>query len=175
MKIGILALQGSFAEHQKVLESLKSEFVLVRLREDLENLTHLIIPGGESTTMMKLLKDSGMWEEIQNKVNKKELKIMGTCAGAILCSYLGMNIEVDRNGYGAQLDSFSEELESDEFKNLRGVFIRAPRFKKIGKEVRTLATCHGEPVLVEQGNFLALAFHPEISGDTRIHEYFLKS
>ncbi|MCF7917938.1 pyridoxal 5'-phosphate synthase glutaminase subunit PdxT [Candidatus Gracilibacteria bacterium] len=188
MKVGILALQGSFAEHASLLRGMGRDFVLVRSLEDLQDITHLIIPGGESTTMVKLLKSFHMWELLERRMKKEELRILGTCAGAILCSYLGMDIDVDRNGYGAQQESFSAELESKQFPNLRGVFIRAPRFKIKshpqnnppspplfkGGGIKVLAMYKGEPVMVEQGNFLALAFHPEIAGEKRIHEYFLK-
>ncbi len=171
MKVGILALQGSFSEHEVVLQKLKQEFILVKTKQDLINLTHLIIPGGESTTIEKLLKKSGMWEELEKSI--KGLKVFGTCAGSILCAKLGMDIEVDRNGYGAQKDSFEAELESEMFSELKGIFIRAPKFK-VGKTGIVLASFNDEPVLVEQDNFLVCSFHPELVGEIRIHEYFLE-
>lgn len=187
-KVGILALQGSFAEHGKVLERLGEDFVWVRCLDDLKDLTHLIVPGGESTTLTILLQEYGMWEEIQKKLEnsktgkeEKLFKIFGTCAGAILCSKWGMDIEVERNAYGAQQESAVTILDSEKFSELEGVFIRAPRFKvesarcKEQNSVRVLASWNEEPVFVEQGNFLAASFHPELTEDVRVHEYFLES
>jgi 5'-phosphate synthase pdxT subunit len=174
MKIGILALQGSFSEHAKVLQSMQKDFVFVRSKQDLESLTHIIIPGGESTTLEKLLKNSGMWNILESNINNKKLKVLGTCAGAILLQKLGMDMECERNGYGAQLNSFSAIIKSDVFENMRGIFIRAPRFVHLGKLVCVIATYQGEPVVIQQENLLALTFHPEISSDSRIHTYFLE-
>ncbi len=188
MKVGILALQGSFAEHEAVLRKLKQEFVLVKTKQDLKGLTHLIIPGGESTTLEKLLRKAGMWEGIEGRmihstgsgqanvecrIESKKLKIFGTCAGAIILAKLGMDIEIERNGYGSQQDSFEAELESEMFSELQGIFIRAPKFK-VGKMGIVLANFNDQPVLVEQDNFLVCSFHPELIGETRIHKYFLK-
>jgi len=178
-RVGILALQGSFVEHAEILKKLKQEFILVKTKQDLEDLTHLIIPGGESTTLEKLMRQNGMWEGIEGRmknvecrIESKKLKIFGTCAGAILCAKLGVDIEVDRNGYGAQKDSFEAELESEIFSELKGIFIRAPKFK-VGKMSIVLANFNDQPVLVEQDNFLVCSFHPELVGETRIHKYFL--
>ncbi len=196
MKVGVLSLQGSFAEHGKVLDLLHVEYQWVRSLVDLKEITHLIIPGGESTTMEKLLKEFGMWEEIQLRITSStlrdepscsdsnengQLRIFGTCAGAILCEKLGANITIDRNAYGAQQDSFVVDLISQKFKNLKGVFIRAPRIQSLTSnsspkgrgEPKVLAFYGKEPVLVEDGNFLIATFHPEILAETRIHEYFL--
>ena len=174
MKIGILALQGSFAEHAKILEKIGTEFLFVHTKLDLEEISKLIIPGGESTTLEKLLKKFEMWEEIQLKIKNEELKIMGTCAGAILCAKFGARWEVDRNGFGAQQSSFSTILNSEKFPDFRGVFIRAPRFEKINPAVEILAKFQKDPVLLRGGNFLGASFHPEISGDPRVHEFFLE-
>ncbi len=173
MKIGVLALQGSFAEHGEVLDLLGVEYVWVRSLADLEGLTHLIIPGGESGTMEKLLREFGMWETIQLSITNNQLRVFGTCAGAILCAKFGADITIDRNAYGAQQESFTTDLTSPKFKNLKGVFIRAPRIEKVGKNVTVLASCEKDPVLVEDRNFLIGTFHPEILAETRIHEYFL--
>lgn len=173
MKVGILALQGSFAEHGHVLGRLSVDFIWVRTTEDLENLTHLIIPGGESTTMVKLLKMYGMWEVLKDQIETGDLRIFGTCAGAILCQYLGMDIEVERNAYGAQQGSFVDALESETFENLQGTFIRAPKFARYDKGVKVLAAHKDEPVLLEQGPFLSATFHPELTEENRIHAYFL--
>ena len=174
MNIGILSLQGSFAEHAQILDKLEVQYELVRDLSTLQKITHLIIPGGESPTMLKLLKSFDMWKTLDNRAKNGEIKILGTCAGAIICERLGMNIKIDRNAYGAQQSSFSAPLESDKFPHLRGVFIRAPKFHDVGDSVDILATFEDHPVLIEEKNFLAAAFHPEIVGDTRIHEYFLK-
>ena len=176
MKVGILALQGSFAEHGDVLDLLDIEYVWVRSLPDLAGITHLIIPGGESGTMEKLLKEFKMSEEILLRSNPREgedLKIFGTCAGAILCQKFGADITIDRNAYGAQQESFTTDLTSPKFNNLKGVFIRAPRIEKVGKNVTVLASYEKEPVLVEDRSFLIGTFHPEILAETRIHEYFL--
>ncbi len=172
-KLGVLCLQGSFAEHLQCCVDLGLETVEVRDIESLQSVSHLIIPGGESTTMLKLLKAYGMWEVLEGRMKEaRDLKIFGTCAGAILCSYLGLDVEVNRNGFGAQQASMIVALESEKFKNLQGTFIRAPRFTNCGKNVETLATLNGEAVLIEQDNFLAASFHPELLDETRVHAYF---
>ncbi|MCL4162926.1 UNVERIFIED_CONTAM: hypothetical protein GTU68_016303 [Idotea baltica] len=173
MKVGILALQGSFKEHGDVLERIGASFLWIRSKEDLKGLTHLIIPGGESTTLRKLLKAYEMWQEIISQVQDGTLKVFGTCAGAILLEDFGMDIKVDRNAYGAQQDSFQDVLDSDIFKNVEGVFIRAPKIIKKGKKVAVLARYKKEPVLVQERNLLAASFHPELTDDTSVHEYFL--
>ncbi len=177
MKIGILAIQGSFAEHAQILEKIGVDFVLVRDLKSLEDITHLIIPGGESTTMTNLLQQFQMWEEIKSAIKNKKLKILGTCAGAILISRLipDCNFTVKRNAYGGQQSSFVTKLKSDKFSNLKGVFIRAPQIilnkKFVHKNI--LAFHKNTPVLIEGDGFLAMSFHPELSYETRIHEYFL--
>mgnify|MGYP000937334257 CR=1 FL=1 len=168
-KVGILALQGSFAEHAKILEQLSQKYIFVRSKQDLENITHLIIPGGESTTLEKLLWEFDMWGHLKNK----KLNIFGTCAGAILCQKLGLDIEIERNAYGAQQASFIAELDSKIFKKLQGVFIRAPKFKVQNKKIKILAHYKQAPVLVQQNNFLVASFHPELRKDTRVHAFFL--
>ncbi len=178
MKIGILALQGSFAEHAQILDKIGAEYVLVRDKEILSNITHLIIPGGESTTMTNLLQKFGMWEVLQLAIEKKELSILGTCAGAILISRLFPDCEftVERNAYGGQQSSFVAELKSSKFSNLEGVFIRAPKIILNNNFIQQniLATYKDTPVLIEGDGFLAMSFHPELSEEIRVHEYFLK-
>lgn len=173
MKVGILALQGSIVEHAKMLDSLNIEFLKVRTKEDLELISHLIIPGGESSTLQILLEQKDMWEVFQARVQSQELKVFGTCAGAILCARAGAKFEVDRNGFGAQQNSFITALDSAQFPNLKGVFIRAPRFKKVDSSVEVLAIFENEPVLLRDRNFLCASFHPELSGEQRIYECFL--
>lgn len=174
MNVGVLAIQGSFAEHKNMCEAINIECKLIRSKEDLESITHLIIPGGESTTMLKLLKRFGMWKILKDKLQKKSLKIFGTCAGAILCSYLGMDLEVERNAYGAQQDSMMTPLKSELFPGLTGAFIRAPKLINISDSVKILATDQGKAVMAEQGPFLVASFHPELVGETKIYKYFLK-
>ena len=114
-RAGVLAIQGSFAEHGEVLRRMGMDFIWVRSRTDLEGMTHLIIPGGESTTMEKLLREYEMWELLKSQTKKGSLKVFGTCAGAILCQKLGMPISIQRNAYGSQQHSFSAELKSKLF------------------------------------------------------------
>lgn len=167
LKIGVLALQGAFIEHIKMLESLSVNVCEVRNKNDLKGLDGLIIPGGESTTMNLLIG--------QIKTAMKKLPIFGTCAGAILLAQHGfIDMEVARNAYGSQLDSFEDDL-SFEGRKFHGVFIRAPKIKKVGREVEILArNLNNEIVLVQQNKYLASTFHPELTNDTKIHEYFLK-
>lgn len=172
--VGILSIQGSFAEHADILKKIGVPFVFVRSKKELLPITHLIIPGGESTAITKLLKDFGMCEILKEKIKDNKIKIFGTCAGAIICQELGMNIKVRRNGYGNQQESFVDKLNSKIFPNLTGVFIRAPRITSIEKDVKVLATFNNEPILVQQNNFLVSTFHPELYGETRIHKLFLK-
>jgi len=173
MKIGILALQGSFFEHGKILQKLRREFFLVRDRNSLEKISHLILPGGESTTILRLLRHFSMFEILREKFLRGEIKIFGTCAGAILLAKIGADFSVTRNAFGAQQSSFSAILDSEKFTNLRGIFIRAPKFSKI-KNCEILAKFKNEPVLLRGKNFLAASFHPELCDETRIHEFFLR-
>ena len=115
-----------------------------------------------------------MWNILSEKLKSKKLKSFGTCAGSILLSKFGMKIEVERNGYGSQLHSFFADLESKQFPNLKGIFIRAPKFTAHGNNVTVLATHNDEPVLLEEDNMLVASFHPELSGEMRVHEWFLK-
>ena len=174
MSIGILSIQGSVEEHAEVLKKLNVSFLLVRTREDLDLLTHLIIPGGESTTIIKLLKIFDMWDVLVEKVKNQELKVFGTCAGAIICQKLGLDVRLQRNGFGAQQESFSAKLISKQFPNFQGIFIRAPRFLLTGKNVEILANWNKEAVLVRQNNILAASFHPELGDDMQIHNFFIK-
>lgn len=177
-KIGILALQGSFAEHAKILERIGMEFVFVRDAESLESITHLIIPGGESTTMENLLKTFGMWTLLAQRTKQRKIKILGTCAGAILIAKLfpDCGFIVQRNAYGSQQSSFVDNLELTVFENLEGVFIRAPKLilNNNFDQEKVLASYEGTPVLIEGGGFIAMSFHPELSDETRIHRYFLR-
>lgn len=183
MKIGILALQGAFLEHQKILNNLNVENILVKTAEDLENIDGIILPGGESTAIGKLLRDFNILEPLKNKI-KNGFPVFGTCSGMILLakkitdsdiSHLGtMNIEVKRNAYGRQLGSFEtfETFKSID-KKIKMVFIRAPYVNNFGKNVEVLATVNDHIVAVKEKNMLAISFHPELTEDTSIHKYFL--
>ena len=188
MKIGVLALQGDFAEHVTMLGRLKVDTTEVRLPEHLTGLDALIIPGGESTTIGKLSDDFRLTAPLREFGRRHA--IWGTCAGAIFLSrdarrsqpLLGlMDIKVQRNAFGRQVDSFEAELDVPEVKKATGtktpfhaVFIRAPIIESVSGEARILArTADGRIVAAQQGHLLATSFHPELTGDTRFHEYFL--
>jgi len=182
MKIGVLALQGDFDAHRRRLEELGAEVVLVRNAEDFDSLDGLVIPGGESTTFLKLL-DDPTFEKLNNFVHTQPT--FGTCAGAIMLAREvenppqpgldAIDISIRRNAYGRQINSSiiaapsalgSEPLEM--------VFIRAPRIVKVGDQVEILAKRGNDPVLVRKGNVMAATFHPELSEDRRVHAEFLK-
>ena len=173
MKIGVLAVQGNFREHVSMLRRLGAEAVEVRKPEELDDLDGLVIPGGESTAIARLVRLYGLEEAIRAFGRP----LFGTCAGMILLDrrHLGLlDLEVSRNAYGRQVASFEADLElAGEEEPLRGIFIRAPRVAEIGPEVDVLAELDGEPVLLRQGRVLVAAFHPELTDDTRVHERFL--
>ena len=187
MKIGVLALQGDFAEHIKMLKRLKAETAEVRLPEQLNGLDGLIIPGGESTTIGKLADAYGLIEPLRTFAQRHA--VWGTCAGAIFLSkdvrrdqpLLGlMDIQVQRNAFGRQVDSFEADLDVPELKQVSGrddpyhaVFIRAPIIESVGGDAKVLASVEGRVVAAQQGHLLATSFHPELTEDTRFHEYFL--
>jgi pyridoxal 5'-phosphate synthase pdxT subunit len=172
-KIGVLALQGNFREHAAMLRRLGADPIEVRKPEQLEGLDGLVVPGGESTTFMRLMRLYGLKEAIR----RFEQPILGTCAGLIVLDrdHLGLvDVEVARNAYGRQVFSFEADLDlKGEDKPLRGVFIRAPRVKSAGNDVEVLAALDGEAVLLRQGRFLVATFHPELTDDTRVHKLFL--
>jgi 5'-phosphate synthase pdxT subunit len=174
VKIGVLALQGNFREHAAMLRRLGAEVVEVRKPEHLEGLNGLVIPGGESTTFMRLMRLYGLDEAI----HRFERPVFGTCAGMIVLDrdHLGLvDLVVDRNAYGRQVASFEADLDLEgDDDQLRGVFIRAPRVREVGTGVEVLAEHDGEPVLVRDGRFLLASFHPELTDDTRVHERFLE-
>jgi 5'-phosphate synthase pdxT subunit len=174
MRVGVLALQGNFREHAAMLRALGADVVEVRKSEQLEELDGLVIPGGESTAIMKLASLYGIDEALR----RFDGAIFGTCAGMILLdrAHLGLvDLEVARNAYGRQVASFEASLALDgDEKPLTGVFIRAPRVRDVGPEVEVLAEHDGEPVLLRQGRVLVASFHPELTDDTRVHERFLE-
>ena len=173
MRIGVLALQGNFREHAAMLRRLGAEPVEVRKPEQLEGLDGLVVPGGESTTFVRLMRLYGLEEAI----GSFEQPVFGTCAGLIVLGrdHLGLvDVEVARNAYGRQVHSFEADLDLvGNDKPLRGVFIRAPRVTEVGEGVEVLAELDGDPVLLQQGRFLVASFHPELTDDTRVHERFL--
>jgi 5'-phosphate synthase pdxT subunit len=188
-KVGVLSLQGDFAAHGAALERAGAEPVFVRDIEQLAGLDGLVIPGGESTTMLKLLRYDGLMEPLAEFGSRKP--IFGTCAGAILLAKdvsnpaqesLGlMDIGVERNAYGRQIDSRVTELSPEpEFEQrtapgrLEAVFIRAPIIRRVSAGARVLARYEGDPVLVESGRHLVATFHPELTTDSRVHELFLE-
>ena len=174
MRVGVLALQGNFREHAAVLRRLGVQPVEVRKAEQLEGLDGLIIPGGESTAITRLMRLYGLEEAVRRFAGP----VFGTCAGMILLGreHLGLvDISVRRNAYGRQVASFEAAVElAGEKEPLTGVFIRAPRVEDVGAGVEVLAELDGEPVLLRQGRFLVASFHPELTGDTRVHERFLE-
>jgi 5'-phosphate synthase pdxT subunit len=174
MRIGVLALQGNFREHAAMLRDLGADVVEVRLPEQLEGLDGLVIPGGESTAITRLMRLYGLEEAVRRYAGP----VLGTCAGMILLdrAHLGLvDLEADRNAYGRQVASFEADLElAGDDRPLRGVFIRAPRVADWGADVEVLAHHDGEPVLLRDGRILVASFHPELTDDTRVHERFLE-
>ncbi len=185
--IGILALQGDFREHRQTLESLGASAPEVRLPRELEGLDGLILPGGESTTMVRLLRTTGLLEPLQ-KLAADGFPMWGTCAGMILLAkrldatgvpaLAAMDITVRRNAFGRQVDSFEADLPIPILGGpaFHAVFIRAPIIEAVGPEVQVLARLpDGTPVAARQGHLLATAFHPELTQDRRLHQFFLAS
>lgn len=185
MKIGILALQGDVIEHRHILERIidPDQIVEVKKPEQIESLDGLIIPGGESTTLGKLILKYNIDEAIRKNEN---MAIFGTCAGAILLSkdIIGsdqfkldlMDTHIERNAFGRQVDSFEAELQISVLQGepFHGVFIRGPIIRRVEKGVEILARYGEEIVLVRQGKLLAASFHPELTDDTRLHKFFIK-
>jgi 5'-phosphate synthase pdxT subunit len=182
MKIGVLALQGDFAMHARWLARGGVESAEIRGPGDCESLDGLIIPGGESTTILGLIEAEALAAPIM-ELHRSGKPILGTCAGAILLARevinpsqpsLGLiDIKVERNAYGRQVDSFIDKVELDGGGDIEGVFIRAPKIVDVGPGARVLASHRGEPVLVGQGNVLAATFHPELGAGDEIRRIFL--
>ena len=183
-RIGVLALQGDFEAHARAFADLDVRAVEVRRTRQLAELDGLVMPGGESTTLLNLMRDEP-WFEALSQFHSRGGAIFGTCAGAILLARevldpaqpsLGLlDAAVRRNGYGRQVDSFETELAvAGSERPLRAVFIRAPRFVRVGPRVETQANLNGEPVLVREGSIMAATFHPELTADRRLHESFLE-
>lgn len=183
MGVGVLALQGAFAEHEAVLDRLGAEWFEIRSSEDLKkDMDGIILPGGESTVQGKLLRDFGMLDELKAKINGG-LPVLATCAGMILLAeriedddtvHLGtMPVTVKRNAYGRQLGSFNARGTFGDLEDVEMEFIRAPYFTNIGDDVQVLSIIDGNIVAARYGNQVATAFHPELTADTRVHQYFL--
>jgi len=186
MKAGVLALQGAFREHREVLDALGVETVEVRVPADLSALDLLVLPGGESTTMSKLLVTSGLLDPLRERL-RDGLPALGTCAGLILLAREvldgrpdqapldAIDCTVRRNAYGTQLQSFEAPLEVAGLRGgaFPGVFIRAPVIERVGEHVEVLAEHDGHPVLCRSGAVWVTTFHPELSGDLRVHQSFL--
>lgn len=186
MKIGVLSLQGDVREHLNILNKIGVEGVRVRTRDELEKVSGLIIPGGESTTIGKLLKRFNLLDIIREKI-EKGLPVFGTCAGFILLAKeiepetgqprIGvLNVKIRRNAFGRQINSHEVDLEIKGFdKPFHAVFIRAPIVEKVGENVEILSRTDRGVVFVRQKNILGASFHPELTEDTRIHEMFIKT
>ena len=188
MTIGVLALQGAFRAHVRVLEGLGTDATEVRTVDQLDAVDGLVMPGGESTTMSMLLESSGLFDAVAQRLDDG-MPVLGTCAGLILLasdiedgradqrSFSRLDLTVQRNGYGRQAESFEADLDTVGFDDpVHAVFIRAPRVVRTGDGVDVLARDpHGAPALVRSGNAVGASFHPELSDDSRIHQLFLES
>lgn len=183
MRVGVLALQGGFARHVAALERVGVDVCEVRRVRELDAIEGLVLPGGESTTLLNLMRDEPWFESLRQFV-ADDRGVFATCAGTILLAEsvsspeqesLGLlDIDVERNGWGRQVDSFEADLAIRGFdRDLRAAFIRAPRIRRVGRDVRILAEYRGEPVLVRRGPILAATFHPELTGDDRLHASFV--
>ncbi len=184
LNIGVLGIQGAYEKHAKAIELAGARSEIIKYREQLAHVQGLILPGGESTTMTKIMGYRISYEDIVNFAKDKPL--FGTCAGLILMGkgvedprvkqLKLMDVEVSRNAYGSQKDSFVDELKLsfDENNDFHAVFIRAPQIVKIGKDIKVLAICDNKPVLIESDKHLAATFHPELTPDSRIHRYFIQ-
>ena len=183
-RVGVLALQGDFEAHSRALAKAGADPIEVRSAAELEQVDGLVIPGGESSTMLKLLNETGLKEPLREFARHKP--ILGTCAGAILVasavtnpvqeSLKLMDIDVERNAYGRQLDSRIVHISPEDERvgsELEAVFIRAPIIRRVGESARVLARYNGDPVLVEQGRHLAATFHPELSAENPVHSLFV--
>jgi 5'-phosphate synthase pdxT subunit len=184
LTIGVLGIQGAYEKHAQAIELAGARSEIIKYREQLDHIHGLILPGGESTTMTKVMGYKISYDDIINFAKTRSL--FGTCAGLILLAKGAndprvrqlelMNLHVSRNAYGSQKDSFADEitLDFDKHKAFHAVFIRAPQIEKIGDNIRVLARYDGKAVLVESHRHLAASFHPELTPDPRIHQYFIQ-
>jgi len=193
IKIGVIGIQGDVSEHvimmQKTLKETNTpgEVFIVKTKENIDEIDALILPGGESTTISKILNKSGLYTRIQKRIKENNLPTMGTCAGCVLLAKKltdtygdvtlleAMDIQVTRNAFGRQKESFEKNLRIDGLHSMfNAVFIRAPVIEKTWGNCKPLAKIDKKIVMARQGNLLALSFHPELTRDTRIHKYFLE-
>lgn len=186
MRVGILAIQGDVREHERMFHRLGIATKLVRHKEHLQDLSGLVIPGGESTTIGMLMQEYGMTEEVLKYARTGQFPVWGTCAGLILMAteVVGpsptrlalMDITADRNAWGRQVSSFEAEVTIATLgpPDFPAVFIRAPRIRRIGDTVVSLAKCQDDVVMAESGPFLVTSFHPELTEDVRVHRYFIE-
>ena len=181
LRIGVLALQGNFREHIATLRRLGAAAIEVRKPEQLAGLDGLVVPGGESTAIGRLARLYGLVEPIRERA-ASGMPMLGTCAGMIVMAsrVIGgepllslVDVAIRRNAYGRQVDSFETDVAVEGLGEVRGVFIRAPWVEDVGADVRVLAEHEGRPVVLEQGNLVVAAFHPELAGDPRLHEYVI--
>ncbi len=186
MRVGVLALQGAFARHLQAVAAVGAEPVEVRTPAELATVAALVLPGGESTTLSKLLDANALFDPLAARL-REGLPAFGTCAGMILLarqvldgradqrSFDAIDVDVRRNAFGRQVDSFETELDVRSFERpVHAVFIRAPRVERVGDDVEVLASVHDHPVLCRSGAVLIAAFHPELTDDLRLHRYFLE-
>ena len=190
MTVGILALQGAFQKHIQSLSQLDVDYKLIRYNKDFDSINSLILPGGESTSISKIISSNHISISLDKFISKKP--VFATCAGLIMLakniyndsasnvkvkSFPYLNIDIDRNGWGRQIKSFSKDIYIDCInKKINGIFIRAPKIKKINdKSINVLASVDGSPVMIQKDNILATTFHPELTSNLIIHEYFLKN
>jgi pyridoxal 5'-phosphate synthase pdxT subunit len=183
VKAGVLALQGDFREHVRTLAEAGASAVEVRTVADLDGVDLLVIPGGESTTMGRLATLGGLVEPVRDRIDAG-MPVLGTCAGMIVLAarvdggdplFAVLDVTVRRNAYGRQVDSFEADIDVRGIDHpVRGVFIRAPRVEDVGPDVEVLAEHEGHPVVLEQGNVVVSSFHPELVGETALHEYVLR-
>ena len=182
--IGVLGIQGAYEKHAQAIEFCGAKSEIIKYREQLDHIDGLILPGGESTTMTKVMGFRIAYDDILSFSKKKP--VFGTCAGLILLGrgiddprvkqFGILDVQISRNAYGSQKDSFVDniDLAFDPGNPLHAVFIRAPRIEQVGHGVKVLAECDGAPVLVETRQYLGATFHPELTNDTRIHQYFVQ-
>jgi len=183
LKVGVLSLQGGYQKHIEILSDIGINIKKVRYEDDFENIDGLIIPGGESTTFSKLIQKENLHKRLLKFIDEKP--VYGTCAGLILMSNKISNntsvetfnmfgITVLKNGWGRQVDSFVEEVDIEKFdKKFKAIFIRAPKILNSNNNVEVLSTYMDSPIMVKSGKLLGTTFHPELTGDSRIHEYFI--
>lgn len=185
MQIGILSLQGSYINHINILKEINIDTKEVRYAEDFDLIDGLIIPGGESTAISNLIEEQGLFDTINEFITTKP--VYGTCAGLILLSSIITNnktkkiksfkildMKIERNGWGRQINSFIEKIEINSFKKkFKAIFIRAPKIKSLNKNIEVLSKFSNTPIMIKKGHILGTTFHPELTKDTRIHEYFI--